>query len=294
MKMNKRLKVIAKKKNYKFTNDILEKLYSVLDVIVKNSDTPENFAVVNGKITYFYQIIFSKLATLQNIDFCLKNNSITDAYTLLRKYRDDLFLYIYLLLINQKQKDMQFDISEQEKNFENEMKAFETWMKGLIGEEEYTTIKKKNFDFKIYIRKIREISEEIECLFKKFFPKKFKKISRVLNNYVHSNGLYYVINGFSDDNIKRIEHFTETIIDITVIFMGCLLLINSYCFRSDDYLSALEMDIPPLPDSQYWIDPVLSKFLQKYCSKELLQYLHENNFHKMILIEDKNNYNIVK
>lgn len=288
MKMNKRLKVIAKKKNYKFTNDILEKLYSVLDVIVKNSDTPENFAVVNGKITYFYQIIFSKLATLQNIDFCLKNNSITDAYTLLRKYRDDLFLYIYLLLINQKQKDMQFDISEQEK-FENEIEAFETWMKGLIGEEEYITIKKKNFDFKIYIRKIREISEEIECLFKKFFPKKFKKISRVLNNYVHSNGLYYVINGFSDDNIKRIEHFTETIIDITIIFMGCLLLINSYCFRSDDYLSALEMDIPPLPDSQYWIDPVLSKFLKKYFSKELLQYLHENNFHKMILIEDKNN-----
>lgn len=292
MKVDKQLGLISKENDYEFTNDVLEKLYRILDIIVENSDSSENFTLVNGKITYFHQIVFSKLSTLKTIDFCLKNNSITDAYTLLRKYRDDLFLYIYLLLINQKQRDIQFDKSETRKKIENEIESFESWMIGLIGKREYIDIKKKNFEFKIYINKIRKINKEIEYLFQKFFPKKLNKMGRLLNNYVHSNGLYFVINGLLYDNIKRMEQFIETIVDVTVIFMSCLSLINSYCFRSDDYLFDREMNILPLPDSQYWIAPVLSEFLKQYFSKELLEYLNENNSHKMMLIEDNNKQDV--
>ena len=49
---------------------------------------------VNGNI-----ILDSATRTMESIRFCCMNVNFADAYSLLRKYRDDLFYYVYLFTV---------------------------------------------------------------------------------------------------------------------------------------------------------------------------------------------------
>ena len=45
------------------------------------------------------KIIQSSSRTLESITCCIINSNIADAFTLIRKLRDDLFFYIYILVL---------------------------------------------------------------------------------------------------------------------------------------------------------------------------------------------------
>lgn len=54
--------------------------------------------IVNGN-----RILESSSKTLESIKLCCENYNMADAFCLLRKYRDDLFFYLYLCAIEKKE-----------------------------------------------------------------------------------------------------------------------------------------------------------------------------------------------
>lgn len=71
--------------------------------------------VVSGSI-----ILDSATRTMESIRYCCMNANFADAYSLLRKFRDDLFYYVYQFAVADKSDFTQFveinDLSVDEKN----------------------------------------------------------------------------------------------------------------------------------------------------------------------------------
>lgn len=85
---------------------------------------------------------------------------------------------------------------------------------------------------------------------------------RQLNNYVHANGIRYVMDNYiyQDKKKNKDKELIETLQNITDIFLSLLSVIDSIKFHSSDYLDALEMGMKPQEGSQYWVCPIISSF----------------------------------
>jgi len=66
------------------------------------------------------QILDSVSRTAESIRYCCLNANFADAYSLLRKYRDDVFYYIYMLTVGDKTDFMKYvelkDLGKDESN----------------------------------------------------------------------------------------------------------------------------------------------------------------------------------
>lgn len=69
------------------------------------------------------------------------------------------------------------------------------------------------------------------------------KEDRQLNNFVHANGIRYVMDNYiyQDKKENKDKEFIETLQNITDIFLSLLSIIDSIKFHSSDYIDALEM-----------------------------------------------------
>lgn len=82
----------------------------------------------------------------------------------------------------------------------------------------------------------------------------------------------------------------ETVQNITDIFLSLLALIDSKKLQSSDYLDALEMNIEPLEESQYWICPIIEEYMNDRFSKKMLQYIQKNERNGMQIIKQGFSY----
>lgn len=231
--------------------------------------------------------LISCMKTLDNILFCCENCSFSDANVLLRKYRDDMFQYLYFLKIIKESTKYTLNLNSMPKKLKSRIEAAHLWAQNDF-------IKSPNHVLKNYIRAVEyknflQSDHEIKRCCEQFFNKTWEDIDSKANNYVHSNGRVCVVENFSDifQTRKRcIDEISKNIMLVSIYFISLLLLIDSSLFASSDYTDYLDFNLQPPEGSQYWISPVFQDYFDKYINKlspTLLDYLRTNNSHCMII-----------
>lgn len=292
------------KDGYKYKDNTIENMMHVLMCISSNMYTAPIVGVgYKGVFLQGHEALTSAINSLEVMDFCVSNGYFSDAYSVLRKIRDDLFQELFIL-INLKDHAIDkngYDNDETQrisnltgatyKALSPEEKqraatyAVEVWTYNDLTDEKNESIKSLFFDYKKYISFIIESNENIEILYKQYFKKTLQQLSRKLNNYVHGNGYKYLHNNFGVlDKNKFKEEFLSDFIYIFKIYISFLALIDSFALRSSDYFDAIEMGFEPEPGSIYWVAPVIQEFMIENLDKPILEFLQEHQNGEMDLV----------
>ena len=205
----------------------LENIAMILSGISDNMFSAPSVSVSN-KGTYFLsgESIIASENTIKSIDFCCQRGYFADAFTLARKYRDDVIQYIFLTQIIDNMsrisdeevkeycgKDLSvgnlLQVIEKSLNILRDGTnktdieiAVELWIYGSLEEEKHFTERKKFFDTAKYIGKLTE-DTLIKELMEKYLKDIWKKTDRTLNNYVHGNGYHYIVDNYSSYNYRE-------------------------------------------------------------------------------------------
>lgn len=156
--------------------------------------------------------------TLETIDFCCNRDAYSDAYTLLRKCRDDLMQYLFVLNVIQNKhgltdeeaekftinaesvmKMIELDVSiliSGERKTDAEL-AMEKWIYNVLESSENKEDRKQFFDTSKYKSYLVSNNEKVKYIFENFLVDKWMREDRQLNNYVHANGIRYVMDEYS-------------------------------------------------------------------------------------------------
>lgn len=221
---------------------------------------------------YFFSlqsIIMSSELTIGSIIECCRASCIADANTLLRKYRDDLFFYLYIIvLIANKKIDVVKNTKEMEVNIEK-------WLQNGLN----------NLNINHVLKAIGRSPYVFEATEKYNLEKSFSAISKRLNNYVHGNGFKFYNKNFSAyEKGTLLSCLKEILIDakyITVTFLFLLVLCAPSYITSMDYIDYLECGKTPPEGSQYWVDDFVKRFLQdniQLIDESGFNYLKDNTF----------------
>lgn len=208
--------------------------------------------IIKHKITILPTKIYNSVVkTLQSIIGCCEHGNIADAYTLLRKYRDDLFFYLYLIVISENS-DFYID-----KKTNTQEIYVEKWLKNELSNLKITEI----------LKYVSYSSKAKEGIIKYNLKDSFDKIGKNLNNFVHSNGVdYYNQNYYlyPEGELKSLtERFVNDLKYITMSFLFILSIIKNICIMSTDYIDALDFGDKPVKGSQYWVATFVSDFINK-------------------------------
>ena len=202
------------------------------------------------------QILQSAAQTIQSMIACAEYGNIADVHILLRKLRDDLFFYLYVIVACRNNDILSEDNLSKQETYIN------AWIKNRLSRLNISEV-------------IEDITRSAECaeLVEKFRLKdELKQIGYTLNNYTHGNGnLYYnrLYTHYKDDEIRNIS--TELIYMLNYIliaFVFLLVLLSPGCIMAPDYLDVLDFSMMPEENSQYWVAPFVSEFVEKH--KDLL------------------------
>lgn len=206
---------------------------------------------VNGNI-----VLDSATRTLESIRFCCLNANFADAYSLLRKYRDDLFYYVYLFTVADNS-DLTLVVDVEQLN-EDEKNIWD-WVHN----------KQKDLHIGSVLKCIASHPSAKIAVQKFKLKDSFNKLADKLNNYVHSNG-YLFYNETYDKLVmkkktkEKCDEFGEAAIFITVAFLFLVVLINPLLIMSCDYIDSLDFGVTPPEGSQCWVAPFVSDFLCKH------------------------------
>lgn len=283
-----------------------------------------NLIYYNGHVTvcitknklHIFQpyLIDSSVKTLKSIKYCCQIKSFSDANSLVRKFRDDLLLYLYILevLNNRQNTDGKF-IKEFSESNELDSEKFIEILKGVVDSKSNENIKNEHdicvdawFDNEVYLlpkslqKKLSietyinylEVNDLIKRIILNYGLKSVWESIRIkLNSYVHNKGQSYTQdNILLKPNVKRIEISYQEVIQklefITTFFTMLLILINPAMIQSTDYIDCLESDLIPPENSQYIIAPFIQEFINKYIyelNPELKAFLKYNNKFGMLI-----------
>ena len=262
--------LVSKDESFKqLINDIKSTKKFIYNFDFLNFNRSYHFDGENGIIS-IDNILDSAHRSLHSIQLCCENCNLADAHTLIRKYRDDLFFYLYILYV--KSNSDIFSKNELSKHEKNIIK----WGKDNLKDLNINEIL-------IYIGKSDEAKDAIS---KYMLQKSFKKVSDDLNDFVHSNGKSFYNKSYqSYYNSKLIKENTDKImyeIDyITSIFIFLLILIRGDYIASTDYTDSLEMGIHPEDGSQYWAAPFIIEYINTrmiLVSEKWGEYLKDKTF----------------
>lgn len=291
--------------NYKFNYHDIEDIWHIFFCL---SDTTFSSIELSygkkGAYILSCETMMSICKTLETIDFCCHRNAYSDAYTLTRKYRDDLMQYLFVLNVIQNKhgltveefKKFHLEPESMMKMIELEISilisgerktdaefALEKWIYNALENSENSKDRKEFFDTSKYKTYIISNNEKVKYVFENFLVDKWKREDRKLNNYVHTNGIRYLTDNYAyqKDKEKKDKELIETLQNITDIFLSLLAVIDSIKFHSSDYVDALEMDTIPPEDSQYWVCPIIVEYMNDRLDNKLLSYIQENEGHGM-------------
>lgn len=212
-------------------------------------------------------ILMSSVLTLENIIECCSCFCLADANTLLRKYRDDLFFCLYIILYDYNVKNnIKINTAKMESDIE-------LWCKNSL----------ENLNIGEVLKTIGTSPNIIEASKKYHLQSSFDRISKTLNNYVHGNGYSFYNRNIYYYNENEIVDFLSVICKnatyITVTFVFLLILCSPLLVMSTDYIDYLDFGETPPEDSQYWVAPFVEKFIKnniKMIDKNCYEYLKEN------------------
>ena len=290
---------------YKFYSYDIE---NIRDIFLCLSDATFSSSEVSygrkGAYILSCQTMMSVCKTLETIDFCCFRNAYADAYTLIRKFRDDLMQYLFVLNVIQNEHGLtdkeveQFEMSPEsmmkmieldiatlisgERKTDAEL-AMEKWIYNVLENTENAMDRKNFFDASKYKAYLLSNNEKVRYIFENFFIDKWKKEDRKLNNYVHTNGIQYLMNNYvyQDSKVQKDKELIESLQNIVDIFLSILAVIDSIKFHSSDYLDALEMNADPQEGSQYLVCPIIVDYMNERFDSVLLKYIQDNEGHGM-------------
>lgn len=137
--------------------------------------------------------------TLETIDFCCHRDAYSDAYTLLRKYRDDLMQYLFVLNVIQNKHGLTDEEAEEFTiNSESMMKmieldvsilvsgerktdaelAMEKWIYNVLESSENNKDRKQFFDASKYKSYLVSNNEKVKYIFDNFLVDKWLREDR--------------------------------------------------------------------------------------------------------------------
>ncbi len=265
-----------------------------IDYIVNFFKSFSDLIFYNGRTISFHvelksyylgtDLIESSEQTLRSIKACCAIGSFSDANTLIRKLRDDLIQYLYILtVINGRKYRWEGDVDEK---ISNDEEAVVAWFTNTVSDLKRPI--KRKLEFKNYMD-ILETNQQVSCVLQRYNLKKYWEVLRQrLNDYVHNNGVGFTSQNFVKRNnenlgvhLKNISIRTSY---ISSVFLIMLLMVESALVSSTDYMDYLNCNEEPLEGSQLYIAPFIQEFIDKKVSvihPELKEYLKVNNIHGM-------------
>lgn len=288
--------------------DLRNLLFSLSDMqcsILEGSVGKYGAYFISGEAIYAYE------NTIRSIDYCCTQGFFADAFTLARKYRDDLMQYLFVsYIISNIQGQTKEEIQEtygaeltpeslivmvtkeihilQSGNRKTDMElAVESWIYGNLENEEYHEERRKYFDTSKYKKHLAS-HPCVKILMTEYLKNIWKETDRTLNNYVHANGLKYITSNYAANKEYETQKdlLIKTIRNITSIFLSILIVIDGRKVQSSDYRDAMECECMPEDGCQYWVMPCVVEYMDenfKEIHPSLIDFLSENDPYGMKL-----------
>ena len=205
--------------------------------------------------------------TVGNIIMCCERACIADANTLLRKYRDDLFFYLYVVVFNsRKYLENSNNITKMEENIS---RWIQNGLDNLYIQEVLSAIGKSP-----------ELKEAVTAF---ELQKSFSDIGERLNDFVHGNGYEYYNRVVVRYKENECYNYAKRIYDdmkyVTVTFLFLLILCSPHLVMSTDYIDYLDCGEVPPKDVQYLVAPFIERFISdniNLIDEKCYMYLKEN------------------
>ncbi len=215
---------------------------------------------------YTNQILQSATQTLQSLLVCAEYGNIADTHMLLRKYRDDLFFYLYIIVTcdseNLARKD---ELSRQEQ-------CICSWINNEL----------TNLNISEVLKEIATSKRCKSAVIKYGLKVEFDQIGSTLNNYTHGNGRTYYNRLYSHYQNCEIENISADMSHmlqyITITFIFLLVILRPGTIMATDYIDALDTFMAPEEGSQYWVAPFVSHFVERHknlLGNTAIDYLRE-------------------
>lgn len=252
--------------------------------------------------------------TLMSISACCRQSSFADANMLIRKYRDDLFLYLFILEADNNKIGLTEDelnslIGEAGQEIEpdkllkavtatigilysgirkdEQSRAVDAWFDNSAESGEYY----KLLDIKNYLGYLKNNTLVAECIIKHNLKEPWNRLGRKQNNYTHNNGRSFLIDNIQTYyNFQRLtillEQVSNDITFVTSFFLIILILIKPNYIGSSDNIDYLESGLIPPDDCQYRVAPIVQEYIDKFIvtlHPDLKKYLRENNSYGMLI-----------
>lgn len=203
-----------------------------------------DYIICGSNVFSLQRIITSLGLTVESIISCCESACIADANTLLRKYRDDLFFYLYVIAYDAKAKEDY--VGNQALKMKNRIQE---WIENNLS----------NLSINEVLQTIGNMKNVYHATKKYNLQSSFSQISSRLNNYVHSNGYSFYNYGIIDHNTDMIAQqlliLQNDIRYITTSFLFLLILTSPQYVMSTDYVDYLESNLKPPENVQYLVAP---------------------------------------
>jgi hypothetical protein len=279
---------------------------------------------ISGEKSYMFQKtdhLDSTVKTLNSIKYCCMYGSFSDANVLVRKYRDDLIMFLYIVDVLENRKclsDEQIneiigDKMDEEKILKlietafinsvsgvgksDDDKCVDAWFDDTI----YNLSKKQGKKIRKLIRDKLSFNNYMKCLRKNESINKviteynlgtnWKAIQDKLNDYTHNNGKVCTRHNLgscqSSDIIKICCNEIIARLDfITAFFVVLIILVDPLMIQSTEYIDYLDCGLTPPENSQYTIALGIQEFIDEYINRinpELKVFLKNNNRYGMLI-----------
>lgn len=225
--------------------------------------------VLCGKHAFSLQMVSAACElTAGRIIDCCESGCMADANSLLRKYRDDLFFYLYVMVYdaNSKLDNKSDTVAKMGENIDR-------WSKNSLCDLPIGTV----------LQAIGNSPKVKEAVQKYNLKAYFDNLGNRLNNYVHSNGVsFYNQSVYAYRGTSLQDQMQALLTDmrfITVSFLFLLALCSPLSISSTDYCDYLDCNMTPPEGSQYWVAPFITEFFRnniELIDESCLEYLKDN------------------
>jgi len=276
---------------------IIDITKGIFDVLAENTSTMIKGAYdkTEDKIYYLKPKFFeSTTNTLKSILICARIGNIIDSHVLVRKLRDDLFQWLFLLSTIEINDNLFIEALEKEdlmiyESNKEKISNIGIWFKNILHHKNFTKLRKDEYEYSKYLKSLSKV-KEVEQLFEYYLSESFFNLSD-LNNYVHGNGEKYVFE--NDFNSRKIDIFNDHLSsleskleDLILCYISTMLLVSPSLLISEDYFSSIELGLKPDDRLRTIIAPIFQDFFDKYVKPDntnLVMFLNSTNKHGMVI-----------
>ncbi len=232
-------------------HQVFEEIKYMMEFYQGVSDTclryiPNGTTGILNYVTYIYMALEG---TLDSIQMTLKAGRITDAFSLVRKFFDDVLVEIYIDVTRKEQYDW-------ENNFV--VKDVDEWIKSR---HRVPTLKK--------LLAILRDSPSTKDLYPFFgWDTYLKKNRELLDDNVHANRFSAMLLNCNEvivnDREKQLKNISIILRQIFTVHLAFIFHLNDHFFMATDYTDCLDMGLTPPEGSNEWIAPYAQEAFDRY------------------------------